>query len=270
MGNRTDLGDLYTTGNELNSNGSITIGSGATSNLKANSTTVIISDGNSNSVTISSSQVTVGNSLISTFINSTSFSGVSYNSLSLGGYTATNYYYSNNQSVFANSTNYYNIVGNANNVTSYPLNQHVNTASNVTFVKITSNIVTTNTASVTSLNANGGRITEVMAIYANSISGTVNVDLSTGSNFSYILGANVIFNFINPPAAGTVQTFMIICKQDGFGSRTITWPATVKWSGSQTPTTTTTAGYSDMFAFVTINGGSTYAGSWPMGNTAGF
>ena len=44
--------------------------------------------------------------------------------------------------------------------------------------------------------------------------------------------------------------FMLKLKQDGTGSRTVTWFATINWAGGSAPTLTTTANKADWFGFV--------------------
>lgn len=46
------------------------------------------------------------------------------------------------------------------------------------------------------------------------------------------------------------QRFMIKLKQDGTGSRTVTWFSGIKWPGNTVPTLTTTANYWDWFGFI--------------------
>jgi len=48
--------------------------------------------------------------------------------------------------------------------------------------------------------------------------------------------------------------------QDATGSRTVTWPGSVKWSGGA-PTLTTTASAVDILVFESLNGGTTWYGS---------
>jgi len=48
----------------------------------------------------------------------------------------------------------------------------------------------------------------------------------------------------------TDQVFVIKLKQDGTGSRTVTWFSTIKWPGNVVPTLTTTAGKIDVFGFI--------------------
>lgn len=53
-----------------------------------------------------------------------------------------------------------------------------------------------------------------------------------------------------PTALRKGKRYSIAIRQDGTGSRLITWPALVKWVGSAAPTLTTTADKVDIFAFV--------------------
>jgi hypothetical protein len=67
-------------------------------------------------------------------------------------------------------------------------------------------------------------------------------------------------NISASPAAGT--EYFVYLTQDGTGSRTVTWPGTVKWPAATAPTLTTTAGKTDVFAFL-------YDGSNYFGRTVG-
>jgi hypothetical protein len=60
------------------------------------------------------------------------------------------------------------------------------------------------------------------------------------------LTGNCTFTFPTPTAG---QSFMMFLKQDGTGSRTATWPASVKWPSSTAPTITSTASKGDKFVF---------------------
>jgi hypothetical protein len=69
--------------------------------------------------------------------------------------------------------------------------------------------------------------------------GTTTIDWSLGNFFHFQFGAfNEVFTFTAPTKAGT---FILKLVQDSVGSRTVTFPATVKWSGGTAPTLTTTA-----------------------------
>lgn len=65
-----------------------------------------------------------------------------------------------------------------------------------------------------------------------------------------------VFTFNNGRAGGT---YVLILKQDGTGSRTVTWPSAVKWPGNVAPVLTTTASRADVFSFV--YDGTVYYGS---------
>lgn len=80
---------------------------------------------------------------------------------------------------------------------------------------------------------------------------TIDFNSSTSGSvtrFFTLSGGNATFTFSNPPKAGTLITIVLI--QDGTGSRTVTWPATVKWTAGTAPTLTTTASKRDVFTFV--------------------
>lgn len=61
------------------------------------------------------------------------------------------------------------------------------------------------------------------------------------------------------PAAAAGKSFTLELVQDATGSRTVTWPGTVRWAGGTAPTLTTTANKSDVFTFASFDG-STWRG----------
>jgi hypothetical protein len=78
--------------------------------------------------------------------------------------------------------------------------------------------------------------------------GTTTVDWGAGNHMDFTFGAfNETFTFTAPAKPGV---YTMSLKQDGIGSRTATWPATVKWPAGTAPTLTTTAttGY-DVISF---------------------
>jgi hypothetical protein len=76
--------------------------------------------------------------------------------------------------------------------------------------------------------------------------GTTTIDWRLGNKFKFTFGAqNETFTFTAPTNPCTLMLTLI---QDGTGSRTITWPATVKWAGGAAPTLTTTANARDKVA----------------------
>lgn len=71
----------------------------------------------------------------------------------------------------------------------------------------------------------------------NTANGTVQILTLTG---------NCTFTF---PTAVAGESFTLLLKQDGTGSRTVTWPAAVKWPGGTAPTITSTASKLDKYIF---------------------
>ena len=72
------------------------------------------------------------------------------------------------------------------------------------------------------------------------------IDLANGTVQILTLTGNCTYTF---PAATAGKSFILIQKQDGTGSRTVTWPASVKWPGGTAPTITSTASKADKFIF---------------------
>lgn len=82
-----------------------------------------------------------------------------------------------------------------------------------------------------------------------SITPTTNVHTLTATG-------NITFVFTSVPMInGSLGTILIGVKQDGTGSRTVTWPASV---ANTPPTATTTAGKRDYWQFLTTDGGTSW------------
>jgi hypothetical protein len=77
------------------------------------------------------------------------------------------------------------------------------------------------------------------------------IDLANGSVQYLTLTGNCVYTFPTPVAG---KSFMLVQKQDGTGSRTVTWPASVDWPGATAPTLTATASKADKFVFTAIDG----------------
>ena len=72
------------------------------------------------------------------------------------------------------------------------------------------------------------------------------IDLANGSVQVLTLTGNCTFTV---PTATAGKGFILLLKQDATGSRTATWPATVKWPGGTAPTITSTASKLDKYVF---------------------
>jgi len=82
------------------------------------------------------------------------------------------------------------------------------------------------------------------------------IDWTAGNKQKSTLTDNCTFTFTPPPGPCSLVLKLV---QDGTGSRTITWPAAVKWSGGTAPTLTTTASKIDIITF--YYDGTNYYGS---------
>ena len=68
--------------------------------------------------------------------------------------------------------------------------------------------------------------------------GATTIDWKLGNKFKFTFGAfNEVFTFTAPTKACNI---LLVLVQDGVGSRTVTWPATVKWPNG-TPAALSTA-----------------------------
>lgn len=94
-----------------------------------------------------------------------------------------------------------------------------------------------------------------------STGGSVTADFSLGRHYSITMTSNTTFTFSNPGVTGTAVPYVFYLKQDGTGSRTVTWPASVKWPSGIAPTLTTTAGRTDEIVLISRDGGTSYSGS---------
>lgn len=92
--------------------------------------------------------------------------------------------------------------------------------------------------------------------------GTTTLDITNGNVFNMSQDTNITtFNFNNAAATGKCSGFTLIRTKDATGTtRSITWPASVKWSGGTAPTLTQTTGSVDIFEFFTLDGGTTWRG----------
>ena len=70
---------------------------------------------------------------------------------------------------------------------------------------------------------------------------------TAASILNLTLTGNCVLTFPTPAAGGQ---FTLLLKQDATGSRTVTWPSTVRWAGGTAPTLTATAGQTDVVAFL--------------------
>jgi hypothetical protein len=79
-------------------------------------------------------------------------------------------------------------------------------------------------------------------------------DFTAGNHARITLTANTTLTISNPTATGDFCGGILFVSQDGTGSRTLTFPASVQGA----PTVTTTASRTDVYLLWTIDGGTKY------------
>lgn len=91
---------------------------------------------------------------------------------------------------------------------------------------------------------------------ASGPSGSVfDLDVSTTSYRKITLSGNRSITFSNPPSSGTAAAFTV--EVNNSGGYSLSWPSSVKWHESRTPTLATAK---NTFIFITVDGGTTYYG----------
>lgn len=94
-----------------------------------------------------------------------------------------------------------------------------------------------------------------------SASNVLTLDLSTANVFNVTLDENVTtLTISNPTASGDACSFTLRLAQDGTGSHTFAWPASIDWAGGTAPTITATASRYDVYSFFTVDGGTSWSG----------
>ena len=138
--------------------------------------------------------------------------------------------------------------------------------SGVTFA-VASNTLTIATSGAASAASNAllrttggaGAVTTIAA------SGSAQTLMIGGANtFDITLTANCTLAFTGAALSGSESSVLLMLRQDGTGSRTVTWPGSVVWASGSAPTLTTTAGAVDFIVIETIDGGSVWFG-FPVG-----
>lgn len=105
--------------------------------------------------------------------------------------------------------------------------------------------------------ANGGGREDLNTI-ASSTSDP-SIDLADGNVVDLTLDNSPTLTFAGT-AADVACGFTLILRQDATGSRTVTWPASVDWSGGTAPTLSTAANAVDVITFLTVDNGTTWLG----------
>jgi hypothetical protein len=111
-------------------------------------------------------------------------------------------------------------------------------------IKVSGTTVVDDTRNVTSNNITLTSYTETAFSANSSTAITLNITANGTVQIITLTGTATI----TMPAAVAGKSFVLFLKQDGTGSRTVTW-STVKWPGGTAPTITSTASKQDIFSF---------------------
>lgn len=99
----------------------------------------------------------------------------------------------------------------------------------------------------------------IHALTGSDPTATLNLDFSTGNVFDITLDKTITtFTFSNMPDNSDAKPFTVYFRQDGTGSRTITWPVAIKWNGGTAATLSTDPSAYDVISFVTVDEGTTF------------
>ena len=103
--------------------------------------------------------------------------------------------------------------------------------------------------------------TETVKAVGNTGTSTT-LDLTDGNVFTATLNGNCTFTFTTGTnSAPNAASFTLILANDSTPSRTITWPAAVKWPNNSAPSRTTAASKTDIWTFMTPDNGTTWYGN---------
>lgn len=98
---------------------------------------------------------------------------------------------------------------------------------------------------------------------------TPTFQLSNGNFVTATLDNNITsmtFDLTGCPTTSSSFAFTLVLTNDGTASRTITWPASVKWPNNSVPLRTETANKSDVYTFFSYDAGTTWWGNLSLYN----
>lgn len=99
-------------------------------------------------------------------------------------------------------------------------------------------------------------------------SGSAKTLMVGGANtFDITLTANCTIALTGAALSGSESSILLILRQDGTGSRTVTWPGSVTWASGSAPTLSTAASSVDFIVLETVDGGTVWFG-FPVGGSS--
>jgi hypothetical protein len=123
-------------------------------------------------------------------------------------------------------------------------------------------VLSTDGAGALSWTNNAGGLGAVVDDPSPELGGDLDVNghsiVSAANVFDVTLTDNCALSVTNPPATGKSGSVTLILRQDGTGSRTVTWPAGSQWAGGTAPTLSTAASSVDVITMFTLDGGAVW------------
>lgn len=91
-----------------------------------------------------------------------------------------------------------------------------------------------------------------------TVTSTTDIDCNDGNIHTITLGASITFTISNAASGDYSTGLTLVLTQDGTGSRTVTWPASVAWQGGAAPTLSSAASAVDVITLFTVDNGTTW------------
>ena len=170
--------------------------------------------------------------------------------LNIGAGSDLQLYHDGSHSVIKNSTGFLALAGDSFVLENAARTENMIVASANGSVSLNYNNVKKIETTLEGVKVTGNQTNNVVAMGAN------NVDCSAGSYFTKTITGATTFTFSNVPSGVEFSFTMEITLN---GSNAITWPASVKWNADTAPALTD--GKTQLFMFVTTNGGTRFRGS---------
>ena len=111
-----------------------------------------------------------------------------------------------------------------------------------------------------SLGVTRGGADDVVTVSASGAAQTLTLPANTLGTFDIVLSTNCTLTLAGAVATKG-STMTVLLRQDGTGSRTVTWPASVVWAAGTAPVLSTAAGRVDIISLLSVNGGTVWFGA---------
>jgi hypothetical protein len=121
---------------------------------------------------------------------------------------------------------------------------------------------------VTATNVDFGTYSERVEVVGTISSSTYDLSLSLANVFDITLGTNVTLTFTNPVASGVTKPVTLIVRQPASSPGKLLTVTGAQYTDGVTPVLSTGANQKDVLSFWSIDGGTTYFGTFAMANVS--